>query len=159
MSRGFQERLMRDFRGACRQVFNRAATLQHETFELADPRAGMQLDCGRRGFAFLFVRQTEVGDAGHGGMRGDGFFKLAHLDGIAAGLDDVFHAADEADEAEVIARGQVAGAEPAFGSEQGVCFVAACAIPAFVVSRRASVRRCVPLAFSLATPHLIEPFQ
>lgn len=113
---------MRDFRGACRQVFNRAATLQHETFELADPRAGMQLDCGRRGFAFLFVRQTEVGDAGHGGMRGDGFFKLAHLDGIAAGLDDVFHAAEEADEAEVIARGrspersQPSAVSRAFGS-------------------------------------------
>ena len=69
-------------------------------------------------FAFLFVGQAEGGGARDLRMGDDGFFKLANVDGVAAGLDDIFDAADEADEAEAIAGGEIAGAEPAVVGEQ-----------------------------------------
>ena len=80
--------------------------------------AGMEFDGGGGNFAFLLVGQAEGGGAGDGGMGHDGLFQFADVDRVAARLDDILHAADEADQAEAIARGQVAGAQPAIGGEQ-----------------------------------------
>lgn len=90
-----------------------------EEIGFGDNGAVVEFD-GRGGnLAFLFVRQAEGGGASDGGMGDDGFFQLADVDGVTAGLDHVFHAADEADHAETIAGGEIAGAEPTVGSEQG----------------------------------------
>lgn len=58
------------------------------------------------------------------------------MNGIAAGLDDIILAADEADEAGVIARGQVAGAEPSVDGKQafGVVPLAPFPVSSFLVA-------------------------
>ena len=78
----------------------------------------MQFDRGGGNLAFLLVRQAEGGGAGHGWMGQDGLFQLADVDRVAAGLDDIFHASHQPDQAEAVARGQVAGAQPAIAGEQ-----------------------------------------
>src|ERR1039457_7693085 len=53
-------------------------------------------------------------------MSEHGLFQFADVDRVAAGLDDILHAADQPDEAEAVARGKVAGAQPSVGSKQAL---------------------------------------
>ena len=75
--------------------------------------AGVKFYGGYGDLSFFWVGQTEGGGSGYGGMGKQGFFEFADVDGIAAGFDDIFDAAGETDEAEAIAGGEVAGAQPA----------------------------------------------
>ncbi len=79
----------------------------------------MQFDRGDGNLALLLVGQAEGDGAGHGGMGQHGLFQFADVNRVAARLDHILHAPHQPDQSEAVARGQIAGAQPAIAGKQG----------------------------------------